>query len=126
MHLELLESRLTPTAFFTYTDVDGDPVTVTTSRGTNADLAAILVFSEKAGPRQLQTIDFAARSAVFAGTDLTVTTTGKPIPGGNSSANVGYIHATGTDLGAIRIRGDLGRIDAGDAVRTTPAVAGLT
>jgi hypothetical protein len=38
--VEALESRIVPAAVFTFTDVDGDAVTVKTSKGTNADLSA--------------------------------------------------------------------------------------
>jgi len=134
MRLEVLESRFTPAAVFTYTDTDGDLVTVTTSKGTKADLSAILHFGP-AGPSihpQLQAIDFSANAAVFAGTDLTVTAR-RTDAGGDGLANVGYIDASnsngGSDLnlGLIRIRGDLGRIDAGSPLTAGPvAVRGLT
>src|SRR5262245_49144819 len=120
MRLERLESRFTPAAVFTYTDTDGDHVTVTTSKGTSDDLAPILTFSSSIPDkrRQLECIDFSASAAVFAGTDLTVTAQ-RSNALGDGRANVGYIDATnsngGTDLslGFIRINGDLGRIDAG-------------
>src|SRR5215510_1040499 len=103
MNLELLESRFTPVAVFTYTDRDGDHVTVTTSKGTNADLTAILLFDNSIPdkPRQLEQIDFSTNAAVFAGTDLTVTAT-RALSAGDGLANVGYIDATsfngGTNL----------------------------
>ena len=41
--IETLESRIAPAGVFTYIDVDGDIVTVKTSKGTNQDLADIIV-----------------------------------------------------------------------------------
>jgi hypothetical protein len=40
--VEPLETRIAPAAIFTFIDVDGDAVTVKTSKGTNADLAAVI------------------------------------------------------------------------------------
>ena len=126
--IEPLEPRIAPAAVFTFTDVDGDIVTVKTSKGTNADLAAVLTFSDPAAanPRQLQTINLSS-SAGFAGTDLSVTAKRGPT-GGDGRVNVGYIDATSSDggalldLGKVTVAGDLGRILAGDATTTTPAV----
>ena len=92
--IEPLEPRIAPAAVFTFTDVDGDIVTVKTSKGTNADLAAVLTFSDPAAanPRQLQTINLSS-SAGFAGTDLSVTAKRGPT-GGDGRVNVGYIAPT--------------------------------
>ena len=35
--IEVIEARIAPAAVFTLTDVDGDRVTIATSKGTNAD-----------------------------------------------------------------------------------------
>ena len=39
-YVELLESRIAPAAIYHFTDVDGDLVTIKTSKGTDAQLAA--------------------------------------------------------------------------------------
>lgn len=127
MNIEPLETRIAPAAVFTFTDTDGDKVTVKTSKGTDADLAAanVLVFNTIADvPRQLQKIDLSL-NPVFAGTDLTVTAT-RVGPGGDGVTAVGFIDAssavgggTARDLGKVTIDGDLGRILAGAAVAGT-------
>lgn len=130
--IETLEARIAPAAVFVFTDVDGDTVTVKTSKGTNADLAAALTFSDPnpANPRQLQTINLSGPpgpSSPFAGTDLSVTAKRSAL-GGDGRVNVGYIDATGNDggnhvdLGKVTIAGDLGRFSGGDLVQSTPAV----
>ncbi len=128
--IELLETRIAPAAVFTFTDTDGDRVTITTSKGTNADLLApnVLGFSNAADvPRQLQSIDL-SRNAVFAGTNLSVIAT-RVGPGGDGLTAVGFIDAstvgggTALDLGAVTIDGDLGRILAGTAAGVTSVKA---
>jgi hypothetical protein len=114
MNIELLETRIAPAAIFTYTDFDGDKVTVKTSKGTNTDLAAILTFSDLAdNPRQLRLVNFTLNPAVFSGTDVSITAVKKG--NGNGNADVGYINATGVNLGKVTVDGDLGEIDAGVA-----------
>ena len=130
MNIEPLESRIAPAAVFKFTDVDGDAVTIATSKGVNADLAAIVTVVDEGLGKELQRIDFSLSAAVFAGTNLTVTAK-RTAAGGDGLANVGFIDASATDggtaldLGTITIRGDLGRIEAGDASTGTPAVKGL-
>ncbi len=130
--IETLEARIAPAAVFVFTDVDGDTVTVKTSKGTNADLAAALTFSDPnpANPRQLQTINLSGPpgpASPFAGTDLTVTAKRGAL-GGDGRVNVGYLDATGNDggnhvdLGKVTIAGDLGRFSGGDLTPATPAV----
>jgi hypothetical protein len=129
--IEPLETRIAPAAVFTFTDVDGDRVTITTSKGTNADLAAILIHPAVGLGEELQRIDFSLNATAFAGTNLTVTATRTAL-GGDGLVNVGYIDAgtdgagSALDLGLVVIRGDLGQIDAGDAALGTAGVKGLT
>ncbi len=129
--IELLEARIAPAAVFTFTDVDGDVVTISTSKGTNADLAAIIVHPAVGLGEELQRIDFSLNAVVFAGTNLTVTATRTAL-GGDGLVNVGYIDAgpdgggSALDLGLVVIRGDLGQIDAGDPALGTAGVKGLT
>ena len=134
--IEILEARIAPAAVFVFTDVDGDTVTVKTSKGTNAELSAALTFSDPnpTNPRQLQTINLSGPpgpSSPFAGTDLSVTAKRGAL-GGDGRVNVGYIDATGNDggnhvdLGKVTIAGDLGRFSGGDLTPTTPAVKSLS
>lgn len=126
--LEILEARIAPSAVFTYGDVD-------------ADLAAIvmpfLVAEAGASGMELQKIDFSAGpvlpsgKSIFHGADLTITAKRTSV-GGDGLANVGYIDAsaagggTALDLGKVTIKGDLARIDAGDATTATAAVKSLS
>ncbi|MBC7965874.1 MAG: hypothetical protein H7Z17_08110, partial [Fuerstia sp.] len=64
--------------------------------------------------------------AAAAGTTITTVATRNPVKGGDGFAALGQINATGRDLGAVSIDGDLGRILAGDATTATPGVADLT
>jgi hypothetical protein len=134
--IEILETRIAPAATFTYFDFDGDKVTITTSKGTNADLAAVLFF-DSAIPdsnRQLRAIDLSL-NAVFAGTNLSITARLDPERGGDGLVNVGRIDAdldggdvsdTALDLGVVKIKGDLGELDAGDSDLETRAVRVLS
>src|SRR4030095_3213865 len=125
--IEPLEARVAP-ASLTFTDVDGDLVTVTTSKGSNIELAAIVTKANEGIGEELRLINFALNSATqaaFAGTNLTVTAKRTSL-GGDGFVNVGYIEAIGIDLGKVVIRGDLGVIDAGDGVRATGAIKSLS
>ncbi|HEX3151964.1 MAG TPA: hypothetical protein VHR66_28080 [Gemmataceae bacterium] len=118
--LRQLCDRVLPTAILHYTDVDGDIVTVRTSAGTDADLPAVASFD--ASMHQLQALFLNNK---FAGTSVSITA--KPgSTGGNGLVNVGYISATGTNLGAVSVHGDLGRIDAGAGTANSVAVKSLT
>ena len=123
--LELLESRIAPAAItgrvLTYTDQDGDHVTVTFSKGTLAE--GMFTFNNAfatTGPQQLQLIHIPFMGD-FQGTNLTVAV--KSAAGGDGRAAIGYIDAEGVDLGTVSIAGDLGRIDAGLGSFTVPTVA---
>jgi hypothetical protein len=115
--IETLEARIAPAAIFSLTDVDGDIVTVKTSKGTDANLIAAMTTSSAGVGGQIREIDLST-NAVFAGTDLIVTVVKKP--GGDGFVNIGAIDATSADggapldLGNISIPGDLGQIDAGN------------
>ncbi len=116
--IEFLENRIAPAAVFTFTDVDGDLVKVTTSKGTNLQLADALTLVGG----QLQKIDLT--TTAFAGTNLTVAVTTRG-EAGDGAVHVGFIDATGSTLGTVLVRGDLGKIVAGTAP-TKAAVTSLT
>ncbi len=129
---EPLEARIAPAILFTYTDVDGDLVTVKISKGNPGD--AIFTHPAVVGTfgDQLQKIDLAGNQ-VFKGATITVTAKPQDVFGngqirGDGLATIGFIDASGgggIDLGAVTIRGDLGKIKAGDATLTTPGLAAL-
>ncbi|HEV7404864.1 MAG TPA: hypothetical protein VGO11_18120 [Chthoniobacteraceae bacterium] len=119
--IEILEARIAPATLVnpttvTYTDVDGDLVTVKTSLGTlvltnpNGGANDTFTFTapNSAGGQQLQLIDF--HNGGFDGANLTITVVKKPA--GDGLANVGSINSTGHFLGTVTVPGDLGQIDA--------------
>ena len=119
--MEYLESRLLLSSQVfasghtaTYTDPDGDGVTITVSKGNLSpeDFGS----SPQGAGQQLDEIDLSDPS--FNGTDLLITTSGF------GQANVGYINASGINLGNVTVVGDLGRINAGSGHGT--AVHSLT
>ena len=107
----------------TYLDQDGDRVTVTTTKG--AFSATDFTFSSALnGGGQLRLLNLSDNGAEFDGANLVITA--KPTDqGGDGHANIGYINSTGHDLGVVRVSGDLGQIDAGDAITATPGLKGL-
>lgn len=115
----------------TYTDLDGDLVTIKTSKGEFApgDFSFSNSFSSIGG-FQLQTINLSDDAEEFSGTNLTITAKRGPL-GGDGFVNIGFLKARdtgggfGIDLGKVSIKGDLGQIDAGDATLTTAAVKSL-
>ena len=108
----------------TFTDVDGDLVTVKTTKGTFGPTNFNGFQTGVTGGGQLQSLTL---DAGFAGAAITITAT-PGILGGNGFVNIGHIDADGVDLGAITLPGDLGRITAGtiggDA--KVPAIKSLT
>lgn len=117
-----LEERLPLAGLFAYTDIDGDLVTLKSSKGGDAELAAAVTLSAGTSG-QLQSVNLAT-NPIFAGTNLTLTV--KKAGGGDGLAAVGHIDATNVDLGKISIQGDVGRIVAGDTTPTTTGVVSLT
>lgn len=121
MNIEPLEPRIAPAAVFTYTDVDGDKVTIKTSAGNDSLLAIGVSLSNGVLTRiNLNKDNFGDQ---FAGTNLSVTV--KRAVGGDGQAHLGWLDAIGIDLGRVVIKGDLGRIDAGDADTATAGVKSL-
>jgi hypothetical protein len=125
-----LEIRLAPAAL-TFSDVDGDLVTIKTSRGTATDLAGAVLFSPFQGlGQQLRALDLTTASAAFTGTSLSISARRQDAdldgdPDGDGLVNVGAINAAGLNLGTVTVGGDLGEIDAGAGAGVT-AIAKLT
>jgi hypothetical protein len=108
--IEILESRIAPATLVTYTDIDGDLVKITASAGTLDSSLLALSSGDPNIPGQLKALELGIPD--FAGANITFTVTKKP--GGDGFADVGYIHASGTDLGNVTVKGDLGKIVSGN------------
>ncbi len=105
----------------TFTDEDGDLVTVTVSKGTlkrsdfvlrstaNGSLLSALLLNDDAGE--------------FDQANVSITATPH---GGDGFVRVGAIDSTDNDLGTVSVDGDLSRIVAGDGTTTDAAVKSLT
>ena len=119
--IEPLESRIAPAAILTYVEADQDVVKVKVSSGTLEHLVTAATVLNG----QLQQLDLsqAAWGEEFAGASVSFTV--KKAKTGDGRADVGYLNATGIDLGSITIKGDLGQIDVGDNDPATPAVKAL-
>lgn len=92
----------------TFTDVDGDKVKVTTTAGQFS--AADFTFVSAGDNRQaLQKL---VLGAGFKGANISIVATATA-DGGNGFVNLGFLEATGVDLGSVTVDGDLGQIKAG-------------
>jgi hypothetical protein len=108
----------------TFTDLDGDLVTISVNKGT-LKVEDFTLFPAGNGS-QLALVDFSGE-AEFAGANLTISA--KRAPGtaaGLRFVDVGYIDARGVDLGKVVIKGDLGQIDAGNDLDERPGVVSLS
>jgi len=131
--IELLEPRVAPAAVFHFTDLDGDKVTISTTKGKTADLQDLITLN-KPNPSQpnahLDSIHFtgsAALAATFAGTSLTVSVVKSG--GGDGLVDIGNINAydqggpNNIDLTSIIApKAQVGFIDVGDSNVATPAI----
>jgi hypothetical protein len=135
---QTLEARIVPATLvnpmtLTYRDFDGDDVTVQFSAPIldAGNVNSVFVFNNgnvngnNVLPQQLRSINLSGLPAA-AGTALTTVAIRNPASGGDGFAALGQLNATGRDLGAIKIDGDLGRILAGDVTTLTPGVSELS
>ncbi len=106
----------------TYTDLDGDLVTVTVTKGTLNAGNFVLRAEGPGSSGILELIDLS--SAQFLGTNVTVTAK-RLTPSGDGQVNIGYIKATGQDLGVVKVAGDLARIDAGGGTDNKKSISSL-
>jgi hypothetical protein len=105
----------------TWTDIDGDAVTLKLSKGLLTPAAFTMLAGQSGSALSKLTIT----DAVFAGASISLTA--KPgANGGDGTVNIGTIDATGRDLGSVSLAGDLSGLLAGDAVLATPGVKALT
>ncbi len=95
----------------TFTDIDGDLVTVKSSIGAFAGDGSEFIGVET-GANSAGVLQQLKLGPAFKGANLTITA--KPtVNGGNGFVNLGFLDAIGVDLGTVSIAGDLGRIGAG-------------
>jgi len=146
--IEALESRIAPATLLpggkvvTFTDVDGDLVTVKFSKPilTAANVASIFTFTGSAfgdsGPQQLSVVDLDEIGATANGMDITVTAKRGTDGAGNNEVSFHALNAsnvntstgmgTGIDLGKVKIGGHINYIDVGDGNVTTPAAKSIS
>ena len=112
----------------TYTDLDGDLVSLSVSAG-RLKAKNFTLSSDPATGRvhiDLFDISYAKSGFKFQGSDITVRVL-QTTEGSDRSGDLAAINARGIDLGSVRIEGgDLGQIDVGDSDFTTPALALLS
>lgn len=126
--IEPLESRIAPATLagrvVKYIDLDGDAVTVTLTKGTLAE--ANFIFDNtfaSAGPQELQRIDLSGVADVDT-SNITVAV--RKSATGDGIVNIGAIVATGHDLGAVKVKGNLGSIAAGQNAQPAPGLVSLS
>lgn len=134
LRLEALESRRAPATLtadgksVAFQDIDGDSATVTFSRPVPAavPIDTVLVFDNGFRPgdnsvaQLLQRIDL---TGLPDGMSVSVKATTITADG---RVDVGWVNATGKDVGTVNISGDLGRVTAGNANTKTPGLLALT
>jgi hypothetical protein len=120
--VEFLESRIAP-ASITFTDVDGINVTISSSKGSAADLQQAAILVAEGSGQELRELRLSDLADVFKGANISIV---KGTLDDTQFVNVGFVNATGLDLGKLTIDGDLGRILAGDENSITAAAKKLT
>lgn len=118
IRIEALESRIAPAAIVTFTEVDGDHITVKTNLGSTAQLEEALGITSGSTAIDGFTVGFIntdALASAFAGTNLSIKASG----GGNNLADLVKINAfdggsRGIDLGKVKVKGNIVYLDAGD------------
>lgn len=135
--IESLEERIVPATLvspyrLTFLDIDGDKVTVASSKPIFRADTVNDIFRFDSGSvngsnqlrQQLQEIELGVLGSQAARIDLTIRATRSQT--GDGFVNVGSIAAQLIDLGSIRIDGDLGRIVAGDGNSKTAGLRALS
>lgn len=130
--IESLEARIAPAALISFTEIDGDLITIKTNKGTNGDLATAAGLENGAtgvNGFSLRFIKSEGLADLFAGTNVTITA--KKLGDGNGRADKVVIDASDNgendiDLGKVTIKGNIQQFDAGDANLQTLAVKKLT
>ncbi len=111
----------------TWKDVDGDLVTL---KSTKAVLdAADFTFEAQGalGGEVLRILNLSNEGAAAKGAGLALTAKFDKVNNlGDGSVHIGYLNATGVDLGVVAIAGNLERISAGDATPGDGSLKSLT
>jgi hypothetical protein len=115
--IEPLEVRVAP-ASLTLTDVDGDKVVITVSKGSLEAGGNVTVIGN-----QITLIDLS--DTAFANANLKIVAT-RGEDSGDGFVNIGQITGGTHDLGKVNVDGDLGRITCGDGLPGSPALKSLT
>jgi hypothetical protein len=144
--IEALEDRIAPASLLpggkivTFTDQDGDDVTVKFSKPilTNANVGSIFKFDNgfgDTGPQFLKSLALSGLGPEANGVNVTITAHRSITNGGNGQVDMGSIDASnvllangtglGIDLGKVRVQGSLSFLDAGDTDLSTPAVKSI-
>ena len=145
--VEMLEERIAPATLLpggkiaTFTDIDGDVVTVKFSKPvlTPGNVATIFQFTGSvftdSGSQQLGTLNVSGLGATANGVDISITARRSAVTGGNGAvdlaglngSNVNFANGTGAgiDLGKVTVQGNLNSIDAGDTNLDTLAIKSL-
>lgn len=110
----------------TWRDVDGDLVTLKSTKGVldvdDFELEAVGNF----GGEVLHTLELGDDGLPAKGTNLTFTAKfDKPNNRGDGSVNLGFLNAAGVDLGIVKLPGNLEKIEAGDTTLTDGSVKSL-
>lgn len=130
--IELLEARIAPAGIITITpdgktatwdDIDGDKATLKVTKGVLTDA---LFTTDQTFTTGLLVTKLNLTDVQFKGTGVSLLAKRDPRIGGDAQVNIGYIDATGLPLGAVKISGDLARIDAGDPVITPKGPKAIT
>ncbi len=110
----------------TYTDLDGDLVTVRTNKGGFTAQNFVMVNTSGATGAALRTLDLSAAVAglAFRGASISVAVT--KAGSGDGFVNIGRVNATGIDLKSVTVFGELQQVDAGDAVLKTAGLGTLS
>ncbi len=108
-----------------YTDVDGDKVTISVSKGKLDAADFTFVVAGTLGGSQLQRINLSDDGGEFKNANLTANAITPSGGTGDGVVNIGAIDSTGRDLGKVKVSGDLGQIDVGDGDPRKPALLKL-
>ena len=132
--IELLEARIAPAGIIlitqdgktaTWDDIDGDKATLKITKGRLTDA---LFTTDQTHTNGLLVTKLNLTDVQFKGTSVSLLSKRDLRIGGDTQVNIGYIDATGQPLGAVKISGDLARIDAGDPLitpKTPKAISSL-
>jgi uncharacterized repeat protein (TIGR01451 family) len=109
---------------FSFIDTDGDRAKLSVSKGELSLSDLDFAFNATNTGLQLQSLNLFDDGTEFAGAKVTLTASKKA--GGDGLVHLGLLNAGGSDLGKVTIKGDLGRIFAGDSSSSAAGVASLS